>query len=110
VARINKGAQTASRDPALVECLVALGAGPATEDAASFAHFIDGELQRAARIVQEAGIKLNKPIDCHRHGLAALRALAILAATFACGAHSAIGVREAACGEADHRRHRQYLC
>ena len=57
VERINKGVQTASRDPALVERLVALGAEPVTEDAASFAHFIDGELQRAARIVQEAGIK-----------------------------------------------------
>ena len=57
VARINKGVQTASREPALVERLVALGAEPVTEDAASFAKFIDGELQRAARIVQEAGIK-----------------------------------------------------
>ena len=57
VERINKGVQTASRDPALVGRLVALGAEPVTEDAASFAHFIDDELQRAARIVEEAGIK-----------------------------------------------------
>jgi tripartite-type tricarboxylate transporter receptor subunit TctC len=57
VARINKGVQTASREPALVERLVALGAEPVTEDAASFLHFIDGELQRAAKIVQDAGIQ-----------------------------------------------------
>ncbi len=57
VARINKGVQTASREPALVERLVALGAEPVTEDAASFSHFIDGELQRAAKIVHEAGIQ-----------------------------------------------------
>lgn len=57
VGRINGAVQTASRDPALVERLVALGAEPVTEDAASFAHFIDSELQRAARIVEEAGIK-----------------------------------------------------
>jgi tripartite-type tricarboxylate transporter receptor subunit TctC len=57
VARINRGVQTASREQALVDRLVALGAEPVTEDAASFARFIDGELQRAARIVQEAGIK-----------------------------------------------------
>jgi tripartite-type tricarboxylate transporter receptor subunit TctC len=57
VARINKGVQAASREPALVEKLVALGAEPVTEDAASFAKFIDGELQRATAIVKEAGIK-----------------------------------------------------
>ena len=55
--RINAAVQTASREPALVERLVALGAEPVTENAASFAHFIDGELQRAARIVEEAGIQ-----------------------------------------------------
>jgi len=44
VARINKGVQTASEEPALVERLVALGAEPVTEDAASFSRFIDGEL------------------------------------------------------------------
>jgi tripartite-type tricarboxylate transporter receptor subunit TctC len=57
VARLNGTVQTASQDAALVERLVALGAEPVTEDAASFARFIDGELQRAARIVEEAGIQ-----------------------------------------------------
>src|SRR5262249_35115735 len=57
VGRVNGAVQTASRDGARVERLVALGAEPVTEDAASFARFIDGELQRAARIVEEAGIQ-----------------------------------------------------
>jgi tripartite-type tricarboxylate transporter receptor subunit TctC len=49
--------QAASKEPALVERLVALGAEPVTEDAASFARFIDEEVQRAARIAEEAGIR-----------------------------------------------------
>lgn len=57
VTRVNAAVQTASREPALVEKLVALGADPVTEDPASFARFIDEEVQRAARIVAEAGIK-----------------------------------------------------
>jgi len=57
VGRVNAAVQAASKEPALVERLVALGADPVTEDAASFAHFIDGEVQRAARIAQEAGIR-----------------------------------------------------
>ena len=57
VGRVNATVQTASREPALVERLVALGAEPVTEDAASFAHFIDEEVKRAARIAQAAGIR-----------------------------------------------------
>jgi tripartite-type tricarboxylate transporter receptor subunit TctC len=57
VERVNTAIQTASREPALVERLVALGAEPVTEDAASFAKFIDEEVQRAARVVDEAGIR-----------------------------------------------------
>ena len=57
VGRVNATVQAASREPALVERLVALGADPVTEDAASFAGFIDEEVQRAARIAQEAGIR-----------------------------------------------------
>jgi tripartite-type tricarboxylate transporter receptor subunit TctC len=57
VARINAEVQKASKEPALVERLVALGAEPVTEDPASFARFIDEEVQRAARIVEEAGIR-----------------------------------------------------
>jgi tripartite-type tricarboxylate transporter receptor subunit TctC len=57
VTRINAAVQMASKEPALVERLVALGAEPVTEDAASFARFIDEEVQRAARIVQEAEIR-----------------------------------------------------
>ena len=57
VERVNKAVQTASREPAIVEKLVALGADPVTEDPASFARFIDEEVKRAARIVEEAGIK-----------------------------------------------------
>jgi len=54
--RVNAAVQAASREPALVERLVALGAEPVMEGAASFARFVDEEVQRAARIVQEAGI------------------------------------------------------
>jgi tripartite-type tricarboxylate transporter receptor subunit TctC len=57
VGRVNAAVRTASREPALVERLVALGAEPVTEDPASFARFIDEEVQRAARIVEEAGIR-----------------------------------------------------
>jgi tripartite-type tricarboxylate transporter receptor subunit TctC len=57
VGRVNAAVQAASREPALVERLVALGAEPVTEDAASFARFIEEEVQRAARIAQEAGIR-----------------------------------------------------
>jgi tripartite-type tricarboxylate transporter receptor subunit TctC len=57
VGRVNAAVQAASSEPALVERLVALGAEPVTEDAASFARFIDAEVQRAARIAQEAGIR-----------------------------------------------------
>jgi tripartite-type tricarboxylate transporter receptor subunit TctC len=49
--------QAASKEPALAERLVALGAEPVTEDAASFARFIDEEVKRAARIAQAAGIR-----------------------------------------------------
>ena len=55
--RVNAAVQAASKEPALVERLVALGAEPVTEGAASFARFIDEEVQRAARIAEEAGIR-----------------------------------------------------
>ncbi len=57
VGRVNAAVQAASKEPALVERLVALGADPVTEDAASFARFINEEVKRAARIAQEAGIR-----------------------------------------------------
>jgi tripartite-type tricarboxylate transporter receptor subunit TctC len=57
VGRVNAAVQAASKERALVERLVALGADPVTEDTASFARFIDQEVQRAARIAQEAGIR-----------------------------------------------------
>lgn len=57
VTRVNAAVQTASKEPALVERLAALGAEPVTEDPASFARFIDQEVQNAARIVQDAEIK-----------------------------------------------------
>jgi tripartite-type tricarboxylate transporter receptor subunit TctC len=57
VARVNAAVQTASKEPALVERLAALGAESVTEDPASFARFIDQEVQNAARIVQDAEIK-----------------------------------------------------
>jgi tripartite-type tricarboxylate transporter receptor subunit TctC len=57
VGRVNAAVQAASKEPTLVERLVALGAEPVTEDTASFARFIDAEVQRAARIAQEAGIR-----------------------------------------------------
>ena len=57
VQRVNAAVQTASKEPELIAKLAALGAEPVTEDPASFAKFIEGEVQRAARIVQEAQIK-----------------------------------------------------
>jgi tripartite-type tricarboxylate transporter receptor subunit TctC len=57
VTRVSGAVQAASKEPALVERLAALGAEPVTEDPASFARFIDQEVQNAARIVQEAEIK-----------------------------------------------------
>jgi tripartite-type tricarboxylate transporter receptor subunit TctC len=57
VGRVNAAVQAASREPVLAERLVALGAQPVTEDAASFARFIGEQVQRAARIAQAAGIR-----------------------------------------------------
>jgi tripartite-type tricarboxylate transporter receptor subunit TctC len=57
VTKVNAAVQAASKEPALVERLAALGAEPVTEDTASFARFIDAEVQNAARIVREAEIK-----------------------------------------------------
>jgi tripartite-type tricarboxylate transporter receptor subunit TctC len=57
VQRVNGAVQTASRQPELIERLSALGAEPVTEDAAAFAKFIEAEVDRAARVVEEAGIK-----------------------------------------------------
>jgi tripartite-type tricarboxylate transporter receptor subunit TctC len=57
VERVNAAVQTASKQAELVERLSALGAEPVTEDAAAFTKFIEGEVARAARVVEEAGIK-----------------------------------------------------
>jgi tripartite-type tricarboxylate transporter receptor subunit TctC len=57
VGHVNAAVQAASKEPALAERLVALGAEPVTEDAAGFARFIDEEVKRAARIAQAAGIR-----------------------------------------------------
>jgi tripartite-type tricarboxylate transporter receptor subunit TctC len=54
---VNAAVQAASKEPALAERLVSLGAEPVTEDAASFARFIDEEVKRAARIAEAAGIR-----------------------------------------------------
>lgn len=55
--RVNAAVQAASRQPALIERLAALGAEPVTEEAATFARFIDQEAERAARIAGEVGIR-----------------------------------------------------
>lgn len=57
VQRVNAAVQAASKDREIVEKLTALGAEPVSEDAASFAKFIEAEIQRANRVVEEAGIK-----------------------------------------------------
>ena len=57
VQRVNAAAQSASKEAELVSRLQALGAEPVTEDSASFARFINAEVQRVARVVEEAGIK-----------------------------------------------------
>jgi tripartite-type tricarboxylate transporter receptor subunit TctC len=57
VQRVNAAVQVASKEPDLVEKLAGLGADPVTEDPAAFVRFIEGEVQRAARVVSEAGIK-----------------------------------------------------
>lgn len=57
VQRVNATVQAASKDREIVEKLTALGAEAVTEDAASFAKFIESEIQRANRVVEQAGIK-----------------------------------------------------
>lgn len=57
VQRVNATVQAASKDREIVEKLTALGAEAVTEDPASFAKFIEAEIQRANRVVEEAGIK-----------------------------------------------------
>ena len=57
VQRVNATVQAASKDREIVEKLTALGAEAVTEDAASFTKFIAAEVQRANRVVAEAGIK-----------------------------------------------------
>jgi tripartite-type tricarboxylate transporter receptor subunit TctC len=57
VARVNEAVRTACREQALIARIVALGAEPVAQDAAAFAQFIDGELQRAARLVEQIGLK-----------------------------------------------------
>jgi len=57
VQRVNATVQAASKDREVVEKLSALGAEAVTEDPASFAKFIEAEIQRANRVVEEAGIK-----------------------------------------------------
>jgi tripartite-type tricarboxylate transporter receptor subunit TctC len=57
IQRVNAAVQAASKEREIVEKLTALGAEPVTEDAASFAKFIEAEQLRANRVVAEAGIK-----------------------------------------------------
>jgi tripartite-type tricarboxylate transporter receptor subunit TctC len=57
VQRVNATVQAASKDREIVDKLTALGAEAVTEDAASFARFIEAETLRANRVVEEAGIK-----------------------------------------------------
>ena len=57
VQRVNATVQAASKDREIVEKLTVLGAEAVTEDPASFAKFIEAEIQRANRVVEEAGIK-----------------------------------------------------
>lgn len=57
VERINAAVQSASKEPELIQKLTALGAEPVVEDSNSFAKFIEEEVQRAARIVQDAQIQ-----------------------------------------------------
>lgn len=57
VSRVNATVQAVSKERDIIDRLTALGAEPVTEDAASFVRFIQAEVQRADRVVQEAGIK-----------------------------------------------------
>ena len=57
VGRVNAAVQAASKERDVIDRLTALGAEPVTEDAQSFASFIAAEVQRADRVVEEAGIK-----------------------------------------------------
>lgn len=57
VQRVNATVQAASKDREIISRLTALGAEPVSEDAASFAKFIEAEIQRANRVVAESGIK-----------------------------------------------------
>ena len=57
VQRVNAAVQAASKEPEVIDRLTALGAEPVTEDPAAFAKFIADEVERAARVVEEAGIK-----------------------------------------------------
>jgi tripartite-type tricarboxylate transporter receptor subunit TctC len=57
IQRVNAAVQAASKEPEVIDRLTALGAEPVAEDPASFARFIAGEVERAARVVEEAGIK-----------------------------------------------------
>jgi tripartite-type tricarboxylate transporter receptor subunit TctC len=57
VKRVNAAVQAASKERDIIDRLTALGAESVTEDPASFAKFIESEVQRANRVVEEAGIK-----------------------------------------------------
>jgi tripartite-type tricarboxylate transporter receptor subunit TctC len=56
VTQLNAAVQAASKHPALVEKLTALGADPVTETAAGFASFLAAEATRSADIAKLAGI------------------------------------------------------
>lgn len=56
VTQLNAAVQAASKHPALVEKLTALGADPVTETAAAFASFLAAETTRSADIAKVAGI------------------------------------------------------
>jgi tripartite-type tricarboxylate transporter receptor subunit TctC len=57
VQRVNAAVQATSKEPEIIDRLAALGAEPVTEDPDAFARFIEGEVQRAARLAEEIGIK-----------------------------------------------------
>lgn len=57
IKQVNAAVQTASKDPALVERLSALGVDPVTEDPAVFSQFIGEQVARANSVVEAAGIR-----------------------------------------------------
>ena len=57
VKQVSAAVKTASKDPTLVERLAALGVDPVTEEPADFARFLAEQVERSARVADEAGIR-----------------------------------------------------